>query len=576
MAKNDAQRPVRERPRRRIRDVPGCLKYVLLVLLLLLLAGEAATGEFSAIAEKGGLVWVILIIKLILIALLIALILVQRDLKCEITEPMGCATIEYDAAEDKWIIRVKGTASGAIFGGYTLSVEQGGSPFPMNVIYPGGAPSGVASVVAGELGQLDLTGVDPGAGFTVILTVSPAGAGSPKICTSNFEIQRKMVYTEKIGNVRARVVGAHPDDPSEALKLVKVNPDPPLPDPPGPEASVAESISVAGGADFYGCGRQMSEYVLQHREVAHPDNPWQQDAAGAWVDINAALPFGDANHPRTYSWIFGLLPNYVTNGTLTRHWVVRQILQALIPTAIYAPRDVTRELAWNTGSLNGRFTVRVRVRHQPLVGPPDPTPPEVYDSATVWLDNRQIDGKITGMSIAGGAALAACDELLLSQFVTSGGTKIDAEITGRAWDPLILDSYPDTLKPNDNFDYYRLSFKKDGGSFNDITAFPPGIITRVPNVLQASPLPPLPAGTGTLHSWDIVGALDAGPHPGGSPPDPDPKIYRGQRCAYLIELYVQDTTRRGDSATPHYKYDFWPFCIMNDLPNNLAFPVPAP
>ena len=58
------------------------------------------------------------------------------------------------------------------------------------------------------------------------------------------------------------------------------------------------------------------------------------------------------------------------------------------------------------------------------------------------------------------------------------------------------------------------------------------------------------------------------------PPDPYPKIYRGQRCAYLIELYVQDTTRRGDTGTPHYIYDYWPFCIMNDLLDDLAFPVP--
>lgn len=554
-----------EKPRQKVRDLPGCIKYILLLFLLILLFAEIYAGEFQRFPEVSWLIWLILIVKLILIILLIILIWVQRQLNCEITAPSGCATTEYDAANDRLIIRVIGTASGTVFGHYTLAVS--GTPIP--VIYPGGGSSGIAPVTGGELGQLDISGMEPTTGLVIVLTVFPSGAGGTRTCTKTFDIQRRMVYITKVGGVPAQVMGTHPVDSSEPLKLVKANALPAT-----PEASLASVISVEGGADVYGCGRQMSEYVLQYQEVASPNPPWQQDELSGWTNINAPLPFGDTNHPRTYSYLGTLLPNYVLNGKLTLQWVLRSILQTVFPTTTFADRWITEELGWNTTPLNGRFTVRLRVQHQPLIGLPDPTPPELYDTATVWMDNRPIDGKITHMAIAGGGGLGVCDELVLSQFVQTAPAvhKINAEIIGRAWDPIILNSYPVTDHPNDNFDSYLLQFKKDGGSVwtNIINS-----TTRVPNILQETPLPALPAGTGVLASWDIVGALDAGPLPPGIPPDPYPKIYRGQRCAYVIELYVSDTTHVGDAGSPHEIRDSFPFCIVNDLKNNFVFPVPS-
>jgi hypothetical protein len=562
MARQFDQPPARERPRKRARNLPGCIKYILLLLLVLLLVGEIASGELRRLGDGNPWIWLVLLLKLVLIAGLIALIRVQRALRCELLEPTGCAIPEYDPVLDKLVIRVVGTAAGEVFGHYTLVANP-----PLTVIYPGGGASGTAPVVNGELGKLDVTGMEPAA-YDLTLTVHPIGAGSPCTHTSHFEWQRKPVWIDKVGQVQARVMGPHPGDPTEVLKLVKVNPDPPSPAPPGPEASVGGAISVVGSADFYGCGRQMVEYALHYRSIAAGSDPWQADAPGAWSDINGPLPFGTPAFPRWYTFLSISLPNFVLNGRLTRQWITDSVLATLFPTTYHTVQR-TDELPWSTGTNNGRFTVRLRVKHDVLIGPPTPTPPELYDAATVWLDNRDIDGRITGMAIAGGGALGACDELLLSQFVTPGGTKVNAEIDGRAWDPLILDSYPGTLKPNDNFGSYRLLFKKDGGGWNPLATS----ITRVPNVLQATPLPPLPAGTDTLASWDIVGALDAGPAP--SPPgDPSPKLYRGDRCAYLIELYVHDTTHLGDSATPHQAWDYWPFCIMNDLPGDLVFPVP--
>jgi hypothetical protein len=567
MSTNDVRRnPDQKQPGRKIRDIPGCIKYIILLFLLLLLFFELYAGEYRGFPKVSQAVWLILLFKLFLILLILILIWVQRQLTCEITVPSGCTATEYDAALDKLIIRVKGTASGAVFGHYKLEVV--GTLIP--VIYPGGGASGTAPVNNGDLGKLDVSGFEPTAGLVVRLTVFPSGAGGgTSVCQKTFEIKREMVYITAIGGVTAQVMGVHPVDMTEPLKLVKVDDLPAT-----PEASLASGLSIEGGADVWGCGREMSEYVLQHQAVASPNPPWQRDEPAGWTNINVPLPFGvnDLLHPRTYSYLATMLPNYVLNGELARRWALRQILQSISPL-IKAPRWITEPIGWDTSALNGRFTVRLRVQHQPLLLPLDAPPPEIYDAATVWLDNRPIDGKITNMAIAGGGALAVCDELLLSQFVKLTPTvhKVNANIEGRAWDPIILDSYTHTDKPNDNFAGYELRFKKDGGAWAVPSIPHPGI--RVPNILQQAPLPALPAGTGTLASWDIVAALDAGPLPGGIPPDPYPKIYRNQRCAYLIELHVSDTTNVGGSGSPHQIWDYFPFCIMNDL-DNMVFPVP--
>ena len=116
------QPPVADRrPKPQVRDLPGCIKYILLALLLALLFAEYWAGEFSRGRELGFIIWLILLIKIILIIGLIILICVQRKLRCEITAPVGCTNVEYDPATDTWFIRVMGTASGTLFGNYTLA-----------------------------------------------------------------------------------------------------------------------------------------------------------------------------------------------------------------------------------------------------------------------------------------------------------------------------------------------------------------------------------------------------------------------------------------------------------------------
>src|SRR5713226_397002 len=139
MEAKDVRQPGPERPQRRVQDLPGCLKYILLVLLILLLLGEIGAGEFNRITEAGWLIWVILLIKLVLIAGLIGLIWLQRELRCEITAPTGCTEEEPDPVAGILFVRVMGTASGAVFGSYTLEIQKDGDPPIAGIVsYPGG------------------------------------------------------------------------------------------------------------------------------------------------------------------------------------------------------------------------------------------------------------------------------------------------------------------------------------------------------------------------------------------------------------------------------------------------------
>jgi hypothetical protein len=399
-----------------------------------------------------------------------------------------------------------------------------------------------------------LTNLEPDE-YEVMLRVD--GAGGPIYASTTFSMHRSPVVIDEIGAVPARDVGTHPDDATELLKLIKEDGD-----AADPETSVGGSISVGGSADFYGCGRQMIEYIVQYQEAPFGTNPPQADAAAGWIDINQALPYGDPDHPRGYyCWPHDRY-NYVINGKLTRVWRTIRCRRTgwPLPTTYHDQRR-TEESDWITRTkstaLNGRFTVRLRLKHQDILGlgPVE----ELYDAATVWLDNRDILAQITGLAIAGVGDLQACAEVYLSQFV---GTTL--EIKGRAWDPLILDTVPTTEVPNDNFDHYWVRWKKDGGvGYLPDDIFIPDPHARVPNDLPA--LRPPPDDVGVLATWDIVTSLDAGVAPPVPYVDPSPRLYRGEHCAYVIKLYARDKTRLSDTGHTHDREFEWPLCVVNDL-----------
>ena len=471
--------------------------------------------------------------------------------------PPTCVGVEPTVVCGLAGVTIVGSAGGGGFASYRIEYKPISSPTwsQAGVVYPDCSPaSATPDHMTPRFSEplAFLINLEPDE-YEVRLTVN--GAGGPIFASTTFSLHRAPVVIDKIGEVDTRVVGPHPDDPSELLKLVKLGAA-----PGDPETSVGGHISVVGSADFYGCGRQMIEYVLQYQLAPFGTNPPQQDDPGPWTDIKPALPFGDPNHPRWYYCWPSNRPNFVLNGKLTRRWFTRSCLLTPWPIPTYHTVRRTEQSRWNTLALNSRYTVRLRVRHQDG-GPVG----ELYDTATVWLDNRQIQVKLTGLAITGGIALKDCDEVRLSQLLTgTPGVYTTLDIKGRAWDPLILDTVPATEKPNDNFDHYIVNFAKDSDVYvtNGLTIADNTL--RVPNVLPTLPAPP--NDVGVVATWDLVSALDAGtppPEPYVSPPYP--KLYRGEHCAYLIHLYARDETRINDMGDIHDAEDYWPVCIVNDL-----------
>jgi hypothetical protein len=133
--------PTRQGPSKTVQDLPGCIKYILLFFLILLLLAEIYSGEFRKFPDWSWIIWLVLLIKLLLIAILIWLIKVQKDLKCQITAPTSgsCVKEESDILSGKVFVRIKGTASGSVFGHYTLEVTRDGDPPIAGIVtYPAG------------------------------------------------------------------------------------------------------------------------------------------------------------------------------------------------------------------------------------------------------------------------------------------------------------------------------------------------------------------------------------------------------------------------------------------------------
>ena len=246
------------------RDRPGCLKIILLVLLLLLLAGQMAKGEYANIAERDGLTWFTLFVKLVLLALLIVLIRVQRDLKCELTNPKGCTAEEPDPVEGRLFVRVEGTASGGAFGSYTLEVWDGAAQKTGVVTYPGGGASGGTPVIAGELGQINTTSLLDG-GYEVRLIVHPAWGGAPKTCSTTFNLLKTTVYINRVAGVQTVSMSPVPDNPNP------YDPAAELRTSAGPVAVGGRHITIRGAAYVYECpGRKIRKYEIRYAKVAAP------------------------------------------------------------------------------------------------------------------------------------------------------------------------------------------------------------------------------------------------------------------------------------------------------------------
>ncbi len=541
MAEKDARQSISDRPQKRRVDLAALIKYILLVLLLLLLVGQIAGGEVSKIREGGWLAWFILLLKLLLIALLIVLIRVQRDLRCELTAPQGCTEEEPDPVAGKLIVRVKGTAAGAAFGSYTLAIRRDGDPpLPGIVSYPGGGASGTAPVINGELGQITTTSLIDGA-YEIILTVYPAGLGSPKTCSTTFNLLKVIVYVSRVAKVpaisMAPIVGnPNPFDPLAELRLEVA--------PNYPPRSVGGLMTMDGAAYIYECaGRKIKKYAIRYAHVtvpgAEPAQPSKDDPVPpAFANLVSPLPLEYLGPDYYQPWTrLGPAPINLVNS-----WKTMTI-------------GGTTYYKLNAGSWNslvagsGRFSL--------LLTAEDTAGHLYHDIQHVWLDNKDISGTVRIVKLQRRVNgtwkdIPACTDLLLS-FRT-------IRIVGLAWDPLIDEAWP-FVPPNDNFGYYRLDFWKQFGGAHALLG---DTYTRVPALPAAAPVPiPGDADAEELAQWDLT-TLDAGPVPSPYVPPADPKLYRKESCTYNVQLFATDTTVLNESTT-HYRYHVVPVKIINDL-----------
>jgi hypothetical protein len=531
--KNRKQRP----------DIPRYIKYFLLVLLLILLIGEIRMGEFREISNAGWLTWFILFIKIILIIGIIILIWVQQYLKCQITAPTGCTEEQPDPIVGMLFVKVFGTASGAVFGSYTLDVQRDGDPPIAGIVnYPGGGASGSSPVIAGELGTINTTSLMDGA-YTITLKVYPSGYGSPHVCTASFNLLKTIVYVNRVAGVQAISLPSNPNpfDPgAELCTFFAIAPDPAK----FHIRSMGGGMHVTGAAYIYECAlRKIKKYEIRYAHVALPGTEPPQPVKGSsipalWPATQSLVLFeysipdeyqpwtriGPAATDLINSW------NSMTIGLTTFY--------KLNPTS------------WDSGIAgSGRFSL--------LLTAEDTMGITYHDIQHIWLDNKGIIGQIVKLQYFdaknGWTDIAPCTDINFRL------GKI--RIMGLAWDPVIDENWWPASEPNDNFDYYNLIYWKQFGPAIAITANLPN---RIPALPVATPVPvPTAADAGELTLWDL-NLLDAGPRPSPGAIAPNSQLYRGESCSYDLQLFVTDRTIVSEGTT-HYAYSTVPIKLVNDL-----------
>jgi hypothetical protein len=529
------QSPTEKQPLPQTRDVPGCIKYILLVFLILLLIAELWAGEikFTNIRETTWVQWSILAIKLALIGGLLVLIRIQRDLKCQITEPIGCTEEQPDPVSGELIVPVKGTASGMAFGSYTLEVTKGSITYPGIIEYPGGGASGIVPVNNGNLGKINTTSLSDGA-YTVTLTVYPLGWGSAKTCSVSFDLLKVIVYINRMGSAPATVLPAgnpNPFDPTAELALT-LQP-----------RSIGGVITFKGAAYIYECAaRKIKKYEIRYAPVAVPGGEPAQPGRGVpipatWPAANQAamLEYTDPDQYQPWTRVGPMATDLV--NTWNTFTVGSSTYYKLSPGS------------WNSGAAgNGRFSF--------LLTAEDTTAITFHDIQHAWLDNRTILDQIVKFQRRNPDTklwedIPPCTDLLLSFG--------EIRVLGLAWDPLIDDAFP-VAAPNDNFAYYDLYFWKQFSPTTDPIIHS---TSRVPTLPAIPPYPiPTVADADELGVWDLndLDALNM-----SSTVNASNRLGRGEECTYTVELFDTDNTLVNDGATTHYKYFPVPVKVVNDL-----------
>jgi hypothetical protein len=465
-------------------------------------------------------------------------------------------------------VQITGSAEGTLFNHYTLSYRPAGYVTFINVavVYPNCVRATIpdlgasSQVLNGVLGYLDISILPPGVlQYDVLLEVFLTGGGSVT-ASGSFKLQIASVEIKDIAH-QPRVFGEDPFNLGVFRNLIKHTNSP---SSAVSEQSIGGTVSVNGAAYVQGCDKIMSQYVLAVFGPFSPSPvPIEPDATGGIPIISPVIYDGTPAHP----WSSGCSSPFNSNvvaggGNLVAHWDTQCCLgpsSPPCPPGFYGmPYLNNTSPLWNTGGLNGRYVVLLEVQDVPVGGPPPVN--KTVRQVVVWIDNQSPLASIGSIGSSSG-----CGDVHLKDFVHP---RSRANINGKAYDPPIDPAYPQQT-PNENFGGWSLSFYKNGGIFGGTIA------SGTNRVGLPSTWPAVPTLDDVFIAWDIVLALDA-----GSPPSPyvsaGPKLYRGERCAFVFYLTVSDTTWVGDGGN-HNAVGPFPYAvtIINDIPNSEPFPEPA-
>jgi hypothetical protein len=591
MAENDDLQV--KQPRKRPRDLAKYIKYILLVLLVLLLLGQLFTGEYGKLIKGRVPSILILFVKLLLIALLIWLIKVQKRLVCKITEPTGCTAEEPNLPIPGLSIVVRGSAFGAAFGHYTLEwrkvaglgCQDDSNWNSYGVHYPGGGATGHSPVINGTLGWIETT-VWTASSFEIrvcVYTYHPSG--SRKCCCTQFTLFKQLVYIQRVAETPGAPVHTPPGPFDADAPIVDQN------NGTSTVVPVGGCVHVKGSAWVGECdNRKIKCFDLKYgvgflpgpNDATFNPGDFTGSVLKSKVCYTDADPAEEAG--KRAPW------NQVIADDLTTELVKTQIDFLGGTLELWKLRDYcfnsTVKLPEcpdaNHHCHSGKYTLLLEVE--------DTLGNWYYDTQHVWFDNKPIHVKFTGLD-----GVESCSSLHLTDdgiYLPTGATCSQPwpmNLMGIVYDEYIDET--DASYPSDNFDFYSLRITKQGGPTYHvpITAdlvtpvFGPNPLhgtsrvgepgTRcesyIPGCTPVSPIPTQAEGVLTVldlrvFDAECVSSLSA-PF---TPPTGFALNRGGSCCGYTFQLFARDKTwSDGYAGGYHRAWSLpWAVCICNDLP----------
>lgn len=496
-----------------------------------------------------------------------------QSLACDLTAPTGCIRGETDILPGRILEPVVGGAFGFNFGHYSIEVRDGAATLLSGVVvYPDsiGDPDssltqGEFAVASGNLGWIDLQQCVVAAGieiftstaFTVTLRVFATDGGElTPDCVTTFQLSLDEVYIKQI-STNWSVNFTNPNEPLRVGNTLA-----------SALATQGGLMNVRGAAFVAGCaGQSISEYTIW--AIPDPNFSFVQPAlyssvtpAADWVLVTK-IDFTAQTIPQPVGPPIAYTADQVRAGNelnanpdsvLTAAWGVSVQCPSIlidgidfVPACYNLPSLIANPLNSNTLPKMAAVLVGGTGKFTFLLQVIDTAGNNIYDIQRAWIDNEPVQAAITGI-----AGLPPCGDLYTQN---NAGVFQTVNVQGFAWDQLIDPATPDFTKPtSDNFDFYTVTFQKQGAA------------EWITLISSTSPVParPNPLGVGTLTTWNLQW-LDAATNPAGLPADQ--LLAQGQECTYVVNVQAYDSTVVNEDTThscvPPFPGTEFPIKVIN-------------